>query len=177
MFNKLSTNQVGQYASAPDHRIHVSVRLSYFAVRFPPKKLRICQYRGFDGSAARLSRGMLSHDRSLYPNAPPLHEPPHCEENHTAGAQDIGPASQRESQKYGGHAGLSERLPYKELKPSADEEQQADRANHPSHPLEHTIFSSLAIHKITICSRCGHCSCHPALHSLRSFFAGPLSPR
>src|SRR5437870_4721934 len=148
MFNKLSTNQVGQYRSAPDHPIHLSVRPSWFAVRSTLKKLRICQYRVFDWSEARLSRGLLSHDRSLDPQASPLQETPHCEENQTAAAQDIGPASQRESQKYGGHAGLPERLPYKELKPSADEEQQADRANHPSHPLEQTVFPSLAIHKI-----------------------------
>src|SRR5438132_10252051 len=161
MFNKLSTNQVGQYPSAPDHPIQLSVRPSWFAVRSRPEKLRICQYRVFDWSAARLSRGLLSHDRSLDPQASPLHEPPHCEENQTAGAQDIGPASQRESQKYGGHAGLSERLPDKELKPGADEEQQAHSANHPSHPLEQTMSASLAIHTITLCSCCGHGSCHP----------------
>ncbi len=162
MFNKLSTNQVGQYTSVPlDHRNHVSLRLSWFAVRSLPKELRICQYRVFDWSAARLSRGILSHHRSLYPQASPLQEPPHCEENQTARAQDIGPASQRESQKYGGHAGLSEHLPDKELKPGADEEQQAHSANHPSHPLEQTMSSSLAIHTITLCSCCGHGSCHP----------------
>ena len=87
MFNKLSTNQVGQYTSVPlDHRNHVSLRLSWFAVRALPKKLRIRQYRVFDWSAARLGREMLSHHRSLYPQASPLHEPPHYEENQTAAA-------------------------------------------------------------------------------------------
>jgi hypothetical protein len=44
---------------------------------------------------------------------------------------------------------VPERLLYKELKSSADEEQQAGTANNPSRPLELSVLPSLAIHKIT----------------------------
>src|SRR4029077_19449262 len=69
---------------------------------------------------------------------------------------------QQESQDYGGHTVVPERLLYKELKSGADEEQQAGTSNNPSRPLELSVLPSLAVHKITICSRCGHCSCRPA---------------
>ena len=44
---------------------------------------------------------------------------------------------------------MPERLLYKELKSSADEEQQAGTSNNPSRPLELSVLPSLAIHKIT----------------------------
>src|SRR6266849_6324953 len=122
------------------------------------KILKISQFWLFEVPAPRSSRSITAHGRSFYPHASPRDEAPHCEDKQDAEAQDIG----QESQDYGGHTVVPERLLYKELKSSADEEQQAGTANNPSRPLELSVLPSLAVHKITICSRCGHCSCHPA---------------
>jgi len=82
------------------------------------------------------------------PHASHPHEAIHGEDNQEAEAQDIRPERQQESQDYGGHTVVPERLLYKELKSSADEEQQAGTSNTPSCPLELSVLPSLAIHKI-----------------------------
>lgn len=92
----------------------------------------------------------MAHGRSCHPHAPPPHEPPHREENQADEAQDIRQGSQIESQEYGGHAGLPERLLCKERKSSTDEEQHDGTATNPTHPLEPAVPLSLSSHKTTI---------------------------
>jgi hypothetical protein len=77
------------------------------------KILRISQFWLFEVPAPRSSRSITAHGCSFHPHASPLDEPPHCEDKEDAEAQDIGPDSQRESQEYGGHIVVPERLLYK----------------------------------------------------------------
>ena len=136
------------------------------------KKLRTFRLWLFEAFAPWLKRGITAHGRSFPPHASPLDEPPHCEDKEDAEAQDIGPDSQSESQDDGGHIVLPERLLYKELKSSADEEQQAGTYNNPSRPWELSVLPSLAMHKITA----GVMPSLP-LRSVRSRSAGSQAPR
>src|SRR4029077_72211 len=136
------------------------------------KRLRSSQFWLFEVPAPRSSRSITAHGRSFHPHASPLDEAPHCEDKEDAEAQDIAPESQQESQDYGGHIVVPERLLYKKLKSSADEEQQAGTSNNPSRPLELSVLPSLVIHKITT----GVLPSLP-LHSVRSLSAGSQSPR
>ena len=56
------------------------------------------------------SRGIAVHGRSFHPPPPPRHEPPHGTEKDDAQAQDKRPERQSESQEYGGHTPVPERL-------------------------------------------------------------------
>lgn len=111
--------------------------------------LRHSQFWLFEVLASRSSGNRTAHGRSFYRHASPLDEPPHCEEQQDAEAQDVGPESQIERQDDTGHTEVPERLLDKELKSSAKQEQQADTCNSPSHPWELSVLPSLAVHKIT----------------------------
>ena len=103
----------------------------------------------FEVLAPRSRGSITARGRSFHRHTSPLDKPPHYQEQQDAEAQDVGPESQIERQDDGGHTVVPERLLDKELKSSAEKDQQAGPSNNPSHPWELSVLPSFAIHKIT----------------------------